>query len=100
MDLIAILMGWPALITALVLSAFGAWFGKPALIWVGVVLVAPMAIYLSGSPGYRFVGAIPLLGLVASALSCRMRRKWPSAAGVVVYALFLAYLAYIVINQP
>lgn len=93
-------MGWPALIAALLLAASGAWRGKPALIWVGVVLVAPVALYLSGSPAYPFVGAVPVLGLVASALTCRMHRKWPSVSGVIVYALFLASLAYVVINEP
>lgn len=99
MDIVAILVGWPALLAALLLSASGAWLGKPALIWVSVVLIAPMAIYLSGSPAYPFVGTIPVLGLVASALGCRMHHRWPSAAGVIVYAVFLAYLAYTVIDQ-
>jgi hypothetical protein len=99
-DILAILMGWPALLAALILSVSGAWLGRPVLIWVAVALIAPVALYLSGSPAYPLVGIVPVLALVTSALTCRNPRKWPSAAGVTVYALFLAALAYIVIYQP
>lgn len=91
-------MGWPSLIAALLLSASGTWLRKPALIWASVVLIVPVSFYLSGSPAYPFVGIIPVIALVSSALTCRMARKWPSFAGVGVYAMFLAGLAYIVIK--
>lgn len=99
-DSVAILMGWPSLIAALLLSTLGAWLGKPALIWTAVVLIVPVALYLSGSPAYPFVGIVPVLALAIAALTCRKPGKWPGFAGVGVYAIFLAALAYIVINQP
>jgi predicted membrane channel-forming protein YqfA (hemolysin III family) len=63
-DIVAILMGWPSLIAALLLSATGTWLGKPALVWTAVVLIVPMAFYLSGSPAYPFVGTVPVLALL------------------------------------
>jgi predicted membrane channel-forming protein YqfA (hemolysin III family) len=97
-DIVAILMGWPSLIAALLLSASGTWLGKPALVWASVVLIVPVAFYLSGSPAYPFVGVIPVLALVASALTCRMVHRWPGFVGVGIYAFFLAGLAYLVIE--
>ena len=93
-------MGWPSLIAALLLSASGTWLGKPALVWTAVVFIVPVALYLSASPAYPFVGIVPLLALVIAALTCRKPGKWPGIAGVAVYAAFLAALAYIVTNQP
>lgn len=97
MDAIAFLLGWPALIAALLLAASGFWYRRAVLVWPAVVLVAPMALYLSGSPAYPLAGAVPLGALVLSALTCRGPRRWPSLAGVGIYAVFLGWLAYLVV---
>lgn len=95
-DLIAILMGWPSLLAALLLAAAGSRLGRPALIWTGIVLTLPMALYLSGSPRFPLVGIAPVLALTVAALTCRAPNRWPAIAGVSAYAAFLAALAYIV----
>jgi len=100
MDVIAILLGWPSLGGALLLAAAGVWFRKPVLIWIGVVLVIPMALYLSASPAYPFAGLIPLVALVLAALTCRRTARWQSLTGISVYGVFLAALAFIVITEP
>jgi hypothetical protein len=100
MDAIAILMGWPSLGTALLLSIAGVWSRRPVWIWIGVVLAIPMALYVSLSPAYRFIGFIPLIALVVAALTCQKTARWPSLAGISVYTLFVLALAFIVINQP
>lgn len=100
MDVIAILMGWPSLTGALVLSSVGIWLRKPVLIWFGVVLITPMALYTSLSPAYPFVGIVPFVGLVTSALTCRWPRRWLSVTGVSLYGISLLLLAFIVINEP
>lgn len=93
-------MGWPALLVALLLAAAGTWFRKPIAIWTGLALTLPLAIYLSGSPAYPFLGALPVFALVLSALTCRQRRRWPGLAGLGAYAAFLLVLAIIVSRQP
>jgi hypothetical protein len=95
-DIIAILAGWPSLITALLLAVSGVWFRKPALVWIGIVLTLPVAYYISGSPAYPFVGIAPVLALAVAALTCRAPKRWPGIAGVSVYAAFLAALAWVV----
>jgi len=97
-DVVAILLGWPSLISALTLASAGAWFRKPAAIWAGLVLILPLAIYVSGSPAYPFIGIAPVVGLVVAAVTCRLPNRWPSLAGVGVYATFLVWLAYVVIG--
>ena len=97
-DIVAILMGWPSLIASLVLASAGAWFRKPAAVWVGLVLILPLAIYVSGSPAYPFTGVVPVIGLVVTAVTCRLPNRWPSLAGVSVYAAFLAWLAFLVVE--
>ena len=96
MDIVAILAGWPGLIGALLLATTGTWLRRPALIWAGIVLTLPMALYLAGSPAYRFVGVAPVIALAVAAVSCRAPNRWPAIAGVGAYAVFLAALAYIV----
>jgi hypothetical protein len=91
-------MGWPSLIAALLLVSAGAWFRKPAPIWIGLVLILPMALYVSGSPAYPFAGIIPVVALVVAAVTCRLPNRWPSLAGVGVYAVSLGGLAYIVVK--
>ncbi len=100
MDVIAILMGWPSLGSALLLSMAGVWSRKPVWIWIGVVLVIPMALYVSATPAYPFVGLIPLVALVVAALTCHKTARWPSLAGISVYAMFVLALAFLVINEP
>jgi predicted membrane channel-forming protein YqfA (hemolysin III family) len=102
-DIVAILMGWPSLIAALLLSATGTWLGKPVLVWTAVVLIVPMAFYLSGSPAYPFVGIVPVIALVMSALTCRKPGSWLRFAGIGIYLTFyltfIAALAFVVIFQ-
>ena len=100
MDTIAILLGWPSLVAALLLAAAGTWFRKPAVVWVGVVLTLPMALYVSGSPAYPFAGVFPVLALALSAVTCQAELRWPSYAGVGLYAAFGEALGCVVIGQP
>jgi hypothetical protein len=98
-DIVAILLGWPSLIAALMFASVGTWFRKPAAVWVGLVLILPMALYVSGSPAYPFVGIAPVAGLMLAAVTCRLPSRWPSLAGVGFYGTFLAGLACVVVSQ-
>ena len=98
-DIIAILLGWPSLVAALLLAATGTRTRRPGLIWGGIVLTLPVAFYVSGSPAYPFIGVAPVLALTVTALTCRSSRRWPAVAGVVVYATFLAALAWVVLGD-
>ena len=92
-------MGWPSLIAALMLASAGTWLRKPAPIWIGLVLILPVALYLSGSPAYPFAGIAPIAALVLAAVTCRLPGRWPSLAGVGVYLVFLLALAYVATDQ-
>jgi len=89
-------MGWPSLIAALAFASAGTWFRKPPAVWIGLVLMLPMALYVSASPAYPFVGIAPTAGLVLAAVTCRLPSRWPGFTGVGIYLAFLLALAYLV----
>lgn len=94
------MIGWPFLVSALLLAAAGIWIRKPAFLWVAVVLSLPVALYISATPRFPFVGFLPLAALVAAALTVRRRSRLAGIAGVAIYAAFLAALAQLVLNEP
>jgi hypothetical protein len=100
MHIIAILMGWPSLAAALLLSAAGVWSRKPVLIWIGVILSLPMALYISATPRFPLVGFIPLVALVVAALTCRRNARWPTLTGIAIYSAFIVALAFAVFFEP
>lgn len=100
MDMIAFLMGWPSLITALFLAMAGGWRRRPAFIWIAVVLTLPMACYLFGSPRFFLAGLIPLAALAVAALTCRRKTRWPVISAIAAYALLLGVLALVVLSAP
>jgi hypothetical protein len=99
MDIIAILLGWPSVISALLFSAAGVWLRKSALIWTGVGLSLPMAAYLSAAPAFPFAGLLALLSLVGAALANGRGLRWQSGLGVMIYAGFLFALGYLVFYE-
>lgn len=99
MDSVAILLGWPSLGLALLLALIGAKQVKPWLIWLSVALTAPVALYLSASPAYPFIGILPLGALTLAALTCRRHEKWPAQLGIGSFAAFLIALVILVDTQ-
>ena len=83
----------------MLLSTAGVWSRKPYLVWIGAILIIPIALYLSAAPAYPFVGFVPLVALVVAALTCRKTARWQSWTGISVYSVFLFALAFIVLNQ-
>jgi hypothetical protein len=41
-NVIGFLIGWPSLVLGLCLAVGGAWLKKPALLWIALVLSAPI----------------------------------------------------------
>ena len=100
MDAIAILVGWPSLGVAFLLSIAGVWLKKSYLVWIGVILILPMTLYLSAAPAFPFVALVPAAALVVAALTCRRSMRWQPWTGIGIYAAFLFAFAWIVIHQP
>jgi hypothetical protein len=98
-NLIGFLLGWPSLGVALLLASLGVWLARPALLWTALMLSAPVALYISGSPAAPLVGVVPMGALVVAARTCQNKPRWPSILSVAVYGACLASLGFIVMNQ-
>lgn len=96
MNLIPLLLGWPSLILALILAVTGVAKEKSYLIWIGLVLNLPMALYIFGSPLYWYAAAAPIVGLSLAALSVHNKWRWPALLGVGLYSAYVFALATLV----
>jgi hypothetical protein len=97
-NLVGLLLGWPSLILGLGLAVAGTWHKRPPFIWSAVVLSAPAAFYVSGSPGVPFIGVVPMAALVIAAWTCRGPSPWPARVSLVLYGACLAALAHVVVT--
>ena len=100
MDALAILLGWPSLVLALLLAGTGAWRRKRWPLIAAFVLALPTTLYIAFSPGHLLAALAPLSALAIAAARCRRAPRWQSLAGVVVYAMFLIWLLLLVRNDP
>ena len=98
-NLIGFLLGWPSLGIALLLAGLGVWLSRPVMLWTALMLSAPVALYVSGSPAMPFVGVVPMGALAVAARTCKNKPRWPSILSVAVYGVCLGSLGFVVINQ-
>jgi hypothetical protein len=71
----AIVFGWPAVVLALALSATGIVRMKPVLLLIALILVAPISLYIAGSPRFWWLGiSIPLF-LAGASIAIHYRRN-------------------------
>jgi hypothetical protein len=99
MDALAILLGWPSLIGAWFLASAAIWWQRPALAWLALALILPVAVYLSGSPAYPLSGVIPVAGLAVTASYCRRTVRYRSLSGLGIYTVFLTGLGLLVLSE-
>ena len=97
MDSIAILLGWPSLIAALILAAIGSIYRSPVWLIVATALTLPMSLYLAATPAMPIIGLAPSAALAVTAYRCRTSPRWHSAIGVAIYSGFLFWLALLVV---
>lgn len=68
---IAFLLGWPAILTSIVLSLVGLVRRRPWLVGLAAIAAAPLAWYLGNTDRFRYVGFILPFWHVTSALLLR-----------------------------
>lgn len=54
----AIVFGWPAAVTSIVLSTFGLLLRRPLLVWIGAFVGLPFMLYLFGTPRFWLFAAV------------------------------------------
>ena len=89
---VGIALGWPAMGVALLCSVLGIVRSRAWLLLVAVLLIAPVCLYLAGTPLIGWFGLAPLLLLCGAALAVRWDRAaiaWALWAPVVGAAAWL-----------
>ena len=95
----AIVFGWPAILAAISLAAFGIVRKKAAALFVSAFMAAPFSLYLGGTPRFGIFGLmIPML-LVAAGVAVRFHRV-PAAWSLLAPVLaMVGWLAIIVLGD-
>ena len=93
-----VLLGWPAIIAAVLLGAAGIRYSRGSWLVIAAILVTPVSLYLAGTP--RFAGlALLAPGLLAgAALAVRGSRvglAWGLLAAVAGFFVWLAAIAWV-----
>ena len=94
--LVQILFGWPAIITSILLSAFGVWLKKPVLSVIAGIMCIPFTYYLSG---FRTPAVILPLFQFGSAYAVARRKTLLAGLLIAPIVIIAAMLAYAVLTQ-
>ena len=94
---VQIVFGWPAIITAIMLSIAGIWLKKPGLLIAAGIVSIPFTYYVSN--GFR--SPLILLPVCELGAACALMRKFNRIAGLWIAPLLImaAVLAYTVLTQ-
>jgi hypothetical protein len=95
----AILFGWPAILAAFAVSAWGIVRGKPWWVLVAAIPILPISLYLAGTPRFGWFGlSIPLL-LAGASVAVYFKHNRVAWFLLAPYAGVFAWLAVLVINE-
>ncbi len=94
-----LVLGWPAILGALLAFAFAIANKLRPAAFVGCFLAAPMFLYLAATP--RGLWLAPPAFLMLCALAWRVERsnRWASTALALLAAVLVAWVAYAVLGQ-
>ena len=96
LDVLPVLLGWPAVVASVLAAALGLSQGRPAPLLVAALLVGPMSVYLAATPRFRWWGLFPVALYLVAAVAIRRNHKGLGAALVAVNAGFFWWLAFTV----
>ncbi|AET68279.1 hypothetical protein Desor_2738 [Desulfosporosinus orientis DSM 765] len=84
------LIGWPGIITAIVLVSFGIYSKRIWLIILGTIFTLPISWYLGSTPKFRYIMyALPIF-FVGSALAIKLGKN------ILAWILTLPYVGVVV----
>lgn len=93
------LLGWPAIILAIGLAAGGIVRRKPWMPLASMILLLPISLYLTGSPGFRWLGIMAPALLIVCAVAVNRRHVKIAWACLVPIVAGVAWLALAVVSQ-
>ena len=99
MPIVAVIVGWPAVIASLVLALVGIAMTRARMVLAGAVVACPFLFYLFLTPRLRWVAppVATLLFVAARATARRQRRA--ALLSVAPYVGLVVFVAYLVVTQ-
>ncbi len=94
-----VLLGWPALLVALVLSGFGVFRKRPRYLFAAAILILPISLYLAATPRFAFAALLAPLVLLLAGLAIKRNKINLAIVMVLPVVLFFGWLALIVLQQ-
>ena len=97
--LLRALIGWPGIITAIVLVGIGISSKRVWLIILGAIFAIPISWYLGSTPKFRYIMyALPIF-FIGSALAIKYQKNRLAWIFVLPYAGIISWLGLMVLRQ-
>jgi hypothetical protein len=99
MPIIAIILGWPAVISSIILVLAGIVRGRSRIALVGVFLGCPFLLYLSGSPRLGWLALIVGVFYFGSWWAVNQSRRGFALAMATPFICLAGFVASLVLSQ-
>ena len=93
-----VLLGWPAVLTAVTLSVLGIYRSRPAYLYAAMVLILPISLYLAGAPRFSLVALFAPLAILIAAKAIKQNRTHLALGMVLPVIFFFGWLALLVLR--
>ncbi len=94
-----VLIGWPGIITALVLVSIGIYTKRILLIVLGTIFSIPISWYLGSSPIFRYIMyALPMF-FIGSAIAIKFGKHKLAWILIIPYVVTMVWLGFTVLSQ-
>ena len=90
---------WPFMILSVIVSVLGVIFVERRWMYLASALLAPMSLYLAGTPRFSFWGLLFPLLYVLAGFSIRKHNRWLSLLLAAPNYFLIAWLGYTVLHQ-
>ena len=94
-----ILLGWPAILIALILSVTGLVGTRPKWLFAAAIVIIPFSLYLAGTPRFRWFALVFPLLLIGASIAVRRSHHWLAWTLFIPFAGFFGWLAVIVMSE-
>jgi hypothetical protein len=96
---LVLLLGWPAIVLALVISVLGIVHRKPVAQLAPLILLLPVSLYLLGTPRVSWVALLIPLSFIGTGLAVKYRQYGLAWFFLLPNTVFFGWLALIVWQQ-
>ena len=94
-----ILLGWPAILSAITLSVAGIVRKKPNWLIASAILLIPVSLYLAATPRFRWIALVFPVLLIGASIAVRRSYFRLASALIMPVMVFFSWLAIIVFNE-